>query len=218
MAEDTYIEGRVDDINDKGIKLDGAWHNFTRKEWREKPWDTPAVGDRVSLKMDQKKGEFVRAITIQRAAPPASASGGGGPTHAAPSATALPEEVVLSFLQRAAVQVGAAFGLGQVTPRDEPQVAAATAQALGAVLSTLLIALTQGRIVPEEYAAEVAPAQVSAPTGMAGYERAIAAAARYEDVQTLQGIINGDPNLNEDDRIVLRGQCIIRGKQLAQAA
>lgn len=68
------IEGRVVAVNDRGIKLEGRddWLNFSKPEYRDQPWQTPAVGDNVRLTLS---GKFVKTCEVL-----------GGPAAASPAA------------------------------------------------------------------------------------------------------------------------------------
>ena len=67
MSED--VRGRVAAVNDAGIKLEGEedWRNFTKKEWREKPFDTARSGDEVILRMSND-GNFIRSVAVNNGA------------------------------------------------------------------------------------------------------------------------------------------------------
>ena len=70
MANDRLLYGVVADLNEKGLKIDGDWFNFTKEEWRESPWHSPTVGDTVEVKL---RGDFIRAIKLEQAAPEGAA-------------------------------------------------------------------------------------------------------------------------------------------------
>ena len=67
MSEE--VRGRVASANEAGIKLEGEedWRNFTKKEWREKPFDKARAGDEVILVMSND-GEFVRSVAVNNGA------------------------------------------------------------------------------------------------------------------------------------------------------
>ena len=49
MSEE--VKGRVAAVNPRGLKLEGddGWWNFTKQEWRDKPFDEARAGDDVVL-------------------------------------------------------------------------------------------------------------------------------------------------------------------------
>ena len=66
MDNDIMLKGVVAGINERGAKIDGDWYNYTKQEWRESPWHSPAIGDTVEVKL---RGDFIRSIKLEQAAP-----------------------------------------------------------------------------------------------------------------------------------------------------
>lgn len=67
--EGEEIEGEIQSINraNTGLKIDGEWYNYTKPEWRGERWDRHAVGDNVTLGLDNS-GKFVRTVAVERKA------------------------------------------------------------------------------------------------------------------------------------------------------
>lgn len=79
MSEE--VRGRVAAVNPRGLKLEGEddWWNYTKQDWRDKPFDEACAGDDVVLGLS-KDGEFVRSVSVN--------SGGGRTQDGSRPATA----------------------------------------------------------------------------------------------------------------------------------
>lgn len=62
MGEKTTVAGRVEGLNEKGIKVSGRWFNYS--QFRQV--DPPAKGQMVHLELD---GDFIDSLTVRTTAP-----------------------------------------------------------------------------------------------------------------------------------------------------
>ena len=72
--ETTQISGTVDSVNEKGIKLNGTWYNFSKHH------TVPAVQKGQSVVLTIEGGKWINGLTLNGASAPAPAPP-APPTH-----------------------------------------------------------------------------------------------------------------------------------------
>lgn len=77
--ETTQISGQVESVNEKGIKLGGAWYNFSKHH------TVPAVTKGQSVTLDIEGGKWINGLTVNGAtsalAPQATQAAPAPSTH-----------------------------------------------------------------------------------------------------------------------------------------